>query len=181
MTKENKNSLYMLTENAKKRLLELKYSNDTVRKFGQVWGKFLKYAEQKQIDEYSVELSETFSKEIYDINVGVKLQRKNYVKARAMQILTNFHLHKAISLRRKQKEYICPDSFKTEVFAYINYKSQNEISDSRLNSISYALKKFVFHLSQNEIKKFSELNNVKIHTFICTLADYAKSTIRNIL
>jgi len=51
MTKENKNSLYMLTENAKKRLLELKYSNDTVRKFGQVWGKFLKYAEQKQIDE----------------------------------------------------------------------------------------------------------------------------------
>lgn len=178
---ENINNLYRLIESTKKRLLELKYSNDTIRRFSQVWGKFLEYAEKMQIDEYSVELSETFLKETYDINVGLKLHKKDYVKARAMQILTNFYLNKAISLRRKQKNYICPNSFKSEVDAFMEYKSQNQISVSRLNSISYALKKFVSHLSQNRINNFSELNNEKIHAFIRTLADYSKTTIRNIL
>jgi len=171
----------MLIKNAKDRLLELKYSDDTVRKFNNVWDKFLEYAESKQIDEFSVELSETFLKETYDINIGVKLKRKNYVKARAMQILINYHLHKAINLRRKQKEYIYPDSFKSEVIAYLNYKYQNHVSISHLNSISYALKKFVSFLSQSGINNFSELDNEKIDAFIRTLADYAKATIRNIL
>lgn len=181
MTEENKKSLYMLKENAKKRLLELKYADETVIKFDRVWKKFLEYAGTKQIDEYSIKLSETFLKETYDITVGEKLLPKNYTKTRSMQILTNFYLNKAISLRRKQKDYIFPDSFKSEVDAFMEYKSQNHLSISHLNSISYALKKFVSHLSQNGINNFSELDNEKIHTFIRTLADYAKATIRNIL
>jgi hypothetical protein len=93
-------------------LLKLKYHPDSLRHYQTVWNKFVAYAHTKNIESYSVGLSEAFLKDAYGIEPGTQLAHKDNVKARAVQLLTNVYLNQAIQLRRKYHEFHLPDSFK---------------------------------------------------------------------
>jgi len=161
-------------------LVKLKYGKDTIRKFKTVWDKFLEYSKLKQHEFYSVELSQFFLREIYSIEIGTKLAPKNYGKARAIQLLTNYYLNQAINLRRKHTSYIPPESFKTEIDGFMQGNEKNQISESTKKHILYDIYNFIAFLSQKDITTLSDLSPQDIHSYIQTLSDYSKATIRHI-
>ena len=66
-----------------------------------------------------MELSQNFLRDTYQLEAGTKLARKDYNKARAIQILTNVYLNQTINLRRKYKEFHLPNSFKAEIDGFL--------------------------------------------------------------
>ena len=159
-------------------LVKFKYRPETLIKFRAVWNKLIQYAQTKDVQIYSVELSQNFLRDTYNLEIGTKLTRKDYDKVRAFQILTNFYLNHAINLRRKYKEFILPDSFKAEIDGFLKDEMGHAISKSTREGILYALYNFIAYLSQQGISQLSEVTPQDIHRYLQTLIDYRKRTIK---
>jgi integrase/recombinase XerD len=159
-------------------LVKFKYSPKTLKKFMAEWKKLIQYAQTKNVQIYSVELSQNFLRDTYHLEAGTKLVRKDYGKDRAIQILTNVYLNHAINLRRKFKEFHLPDSFKTEIDGFLKDEMGHSISKSTHEGILYALYNFIAYLSQQGITQLSEVSPQDIHRYLQTLTDYRKRTIK---
>lgn len=159
-------------------LVKFKYRPETLRKFKAVWSKLDQYAQTKDTQIYSVELSQNFLRETYHLEAGAKLARKDYDKARAIQILTNVYLNQTINLRRKYKEFHLPDSFKAEIDGFLQEEMCRFISPSYREHILYTLCNFIAYLSQQGITQLSEVSPQDVHRYLQTLTDYCKRTIK---
>jgi len=159
-------------------LVEFKYSPKTLNKFKAEWKKLIQYAQSKDVQIYSVELSQNFLRETYHLEAGTKLARKDYGKVRALQILTNFYLNQTINLRRKYKEFHLPDSFKVEIDGFLKDEIEHSSSKNTREGILYALYNFIAYLSQQSITQLSEVSPQDIHRYLQTLTDYCKRTIK---
>jgi site-specific recombinase XerD len=162
-------------------LEKFKYRPETLYKFKVEWKKLIQYAQTKDVQIYSVELSQNFLRDTYQLEAGTKLARKDYNKARAIQILTNVYLNQTINLRRKYKEFHLPDSFKAEIDGFLQDGIGHSISKSSRDGILYALCNFIAYLSQKGITQISDVSTQDIHQYLQTLTDYSKRTIRNYL
>ena len=160
-------------------LVKFKYRPETLIKFRTVWNKLIQYAQAKDVQIYSVELSQNFLRDTYRLEAGTKLARKDYQKARAIQILTNVYLSQTINLRRKYKEFHIPESFKAQIDGFLKDEMGHSISKGTREAILYALCNFIAYLSQKEITLLSDVSIQDIHQYLQTLTDYSKRTIRN--
>jgi site-specific recombinase XerD len=170
-----------LISNVKTQLLQLKYSKETVRKFIREWDKFLIYTGKRKTKFYSIQIAEDYLKEKYSIEMGTKLLRKDHIKARSIQILTNFYLNNAINLRRQHKKFILPKTFKTEIDGFLNYTSEKNNTGKKKNKIIYEMYNFISFLLQRKISKISDISSQDIHEYIQTLTDYSRATVRRII
>lgn len=162
-------------------LVKFKYRPETLIKFRAVWNKLIQYAQTKDAQIYSVELSQNFLRDTYRLEAGTKLARKDYQKARAIQILTNVYLNQAINLRRKYKEFHIPESFKAQIDGFLQDEMGHSISKGTREVILYALCNFIAYLTQKEITQLSDVSTRDIHQYLQTLTDYSNRTIRNYL
>ena len=159
-------------------LEKFKYRPATLYKFKLEWKKLIQYAQIKDVQVYSVELSQNFLRDTYQLEAGTKLARKDYNKARAIQILTNVYLNQTINLRRKYEEFHLPDSFKAEIDGFLKDEMGHSISKSTREGILYALYNFIAYLSQQGITQLSQVSPQDIHRYLQTLTDYCKRTIK---
>ena len=160
-------------------LVEFKYGPRTLNKFKAEWKKLIQYTQTKDVQIYSVELSQNFLRDTYHLEVSTKLARKDYDKVRALQILTNVYLNHAINLRRKYKEFLLPNSFKAEIDGFLQEEISRFISPSHREHILYALCNFIAYLSQQGITQLSEVSPQDIHRYLQTLTDYCQRTIKS--
>jgi site-specific recombinase XerD len=180
MQNNSPQNVSILIENVKNKLIQLKYSKETIKKFVKVWNKLLIYSKEKKQYLYTVQFAEDFLKETYSIEIGKKLERKDHNKARAIQLLTNFYLNKAINLRRKHKKFNPPDVFKTEIEGFKRYIKQLTITENNKKKYLYDVYNFVSYLSQKNISKISEISSQDVLLYPQTLSDYSRSTVRSI-
>ena len=160
-------------------LVKFKYRPETLIKFRTVWNKLIQYAQTKDVQIYSVELSQNFLRDTYRLEAGTTLAPKDYQKARAIQILTNVYLNRTINLRRKYKEFHLPDSFKAEIEGFLQEEMERFISPSHRARILYALCNFIAYLSQQGIAQLSEVSPQEIHRYLRTLTDYCQRSIKS--
>ena len=160
-------------------LVKFKYRPETLIKFRTVWNKLIQYAQTKDVQIYSVELSQNFLRDTYRLEAGTTLAPKDYQKARAIQILTNVYLNRTINLRRKYKEFHLPDSFKAEIEGFLQEEMERFISPSHRARILYALCNFIAYLSQQDIAQLSEVSPQEIHRYLRTLTDYCQRSIKS--
>ena len=100
-------------------LITFKYQPETLRKFKAVWNQLIRYAQDQSTPVYSVELGQNFLRDTFHLEAGAPLARKDYGKARAIQILTNVYLHQAINLRRKHPAFRLPSAFQTDIDGFL--------------------------------------------------------------
>ena len=160
-------------------LVKCQYRPETLKKFKAVWNKLIQYAQTKDIQIYSMELSQNFLRDTYHLEAGTKLAPKDNQKARAIQILTNVYLNQTINLRRKYKEFHLPDSFKAEIEGFLQEEMGRFISPSHCEHILYALGNFIAYLSQQGITQLSTVSPQDIHRYLQTLTDYCQRTIKS--
>jgi site-specific recombinase XerD len=160
-------------------LVQSKYRPESLRKFKAVWNKLIQYAQTKEVQIYSVELSQNFLRDTYHLEAGTKLTPKDHSKARAIQILTNVYLNQTINLWRKYKEFHLPDSFKAEIEGFLQEEMGRFISPSHRARILYTLCNFIDYLSQQGIPQLSTVSPQDIHRYLQTLTDYCQRTIKS--
>jgi integrase/recombinase XerD len=162
-------------------LITFKYQPETLRKFKAVWNQLIRYAQDQSTPVYSVELGQNFLRDTFHLEAGAPLARKDYGKARAIQILTNVYLHQAINLRRKHPAFRLPSAFQTDIDGFLQDSVKRAISESTHEHLLYDLNQFVAFLVQKGIPEFGEVTVQDLHAYVSTLTDYSPCTLRHTL
>jgi len=176
-------SLVGLIESAKARLQELQYAPATVNNFMQHWRKLLDYAEQKETEYFSIELGESFLKEVCHIDVTAEDQAPDLPRwkvrpvKRAVYLLADFQNSGSILRKWKAASTPIPTCF-LEVAEHFYALCRSRYNGERtIQSKKFTVERFLLHLEQREMRSIEQMREADISSFLRTMTAWSPRTV----
>jgi len=170
-------------------LQRLGYASRTITIYRRIYQRLIRFAEENQIQRYSIEVGERWLKESFGINPGLVTKGKGvynskwYYLIRPCQCLTEWQLHKCIALKRQGKlaSRAIPYQFKKGYESYVTFCQDAEYSErgtySRLNRI----KRMLLYFDQQGVSSFNDITGRKISEFVATQIELDSRTVATLL
>ena len=167
-------TLRELSEAVLGELQRLGYAAETIRSYRRLYGRLLRYSDENNVDEYSVELCERWLKESVGIEPAVVARRKedsykrrNYLPIRVCQCLTEWRLHGCLALKKQGKlaALPLPQQFKDGYDSYAAFCRDAGYSErgtyTRLNRI----KRMLLFFDQHGVSNFKSISATDVSAF----------------
>ncbi len=171
-------------------LQRLGYAVATIEFYDRVYRKLIRFAEEKRIQHYSIDVCERWLKESLGIDPGLVVRKKEspykqkfYYPIRACQCLTEWQLHGCLALKRPGKlaSREVPHQFKEGYESYGNYCWDAEYSErgtyTRLNRI----KRMLLFFDQHGVSRFHDITASSISAFFGTQIELDSRTVATML
>jgi site-specific recombinase XerD len=170
-------------------LQRLGYATTTIRKYQLLYDKLLRFAEENQIQHYSVETGERWLKESLGIDPVLVVTRKedpyergSYLPIRVCQCLTEWQLHGCIALKKQGKLAAreLPQPFKAGYESYAVFCRDAEHSErmyTRLNRI----KRMLLFFDQHGISDLKAVSAGDISAFFKSQIELDGQTVATML
>lgn len=158
----------------------LDFRQSTIYAYQAVWKKFLSYAQKQSDGQYfSEKLGDRFLNECYDYlnQSNLKLSRSVRHAVRAIRILGDYQLHKAILRWKCHNDDIWLKPYGDILDKFKEYLSQRNLSQGSINRILHSLKSFLKFLYGQNIIAFDKITSAHISNYSKTLAGYSKKTL----
>lgn len=172
-----------LIESAKARLQELQYAPATVNNFMRHWRKLLDYAEQKGVEYFSIELGESFLKEVCNIDVTAEEQAPGLPRwkirpvKRAVYLLADFQISGSILRKRKAASTPIPICFR-DVLEHFCAMCRGRYNGERtIQSKKFTVERFLLHLEQRDVRSIEQVKEEDISSFLCTMTAWSPRTV----
>jgi site-specific recombinase XerD len=168
-------------------LQRLGYASETIAFYRRTYQRLIRYADANQIQQYSVELGESWLKESFGIDPRIVVKgaydSKWYYLIRPCQCLTEWQLHGCIALKKQGKlaSLTIPHQFKHGYESYANFCRDADYSErgtyTRLNRI----KRMLLFFDQKGVPSFNEITGRTISAFLATQIELDSRTIATML
>jgi len=146
-------------------LVDLHYSDSCLAKCRATWNRLEQHADEQEVKQYSAELGKTFLHKVYGINHEYQLPRQHHDRVRAVQMLTDYFLHGAVLVKLTKRQYQYPAQFQYDVLSYLDTRTRDGVSDSRLHQIRIALEFFTEFLNGRELRHIAEITPTDMEKF----------------
>lgn len=172
-----------LIDKAKERLQELQYSPATIKLFSRYWREILEYADEKQIQYFTVMLGKDYLRDVCHIDMAEDTQASNLPSwrvnppKRAVYLLADFQNSGSILRKIRGNHPPIPSCFSemTEHFYAVCRSRYN--SESTIQSKKFTVERFLWHLEQQGIRSVEEIKEVDISSFLRTMTAWSPRTV----
>ncbi len=169
--------LCTLIDGVKVELKKVQYSDSYIGGFVTVWNRLANYMEKRSSTAYSAKLGLDFLETEYGITVYKKLNQKNKIRTRAINILSDYLLHGIIFPRRRQGARTYHPQFQPLFQGYIDKKREGGLSNDTLQSYEIYLGRFSDYLNSRGIADIRDINEAVVLGFTETFIRYSPSVI----
>ncbi len=149
----------------------------------QYWRKLLDYANQKGEEYFSIELGESFFKEVCHIDVAVEKQTpglpiwKVRPAKRAVYLLADFQNSGSILRKWRAKSTPTPNCF-LEIVEHFYAMCRSRYNGERtIQSKKFTVERFLVHLGQREVRSVAQMRETDISSFLCAMAAWSARTV----
>lgn len=160
-------------------LQTLSYSPESIRHYRAVWKMLRRYAEERGICAFTMEVGRNFTREHYNMIVEEPAPRTSFQRGviRAVEVLDEYQNHGIIFRRRLVKDGKYPRQFAVLFENYHSYNTERGLAAGTLRQFSLHTHNFAKYLDHKGLLYFSEVTAADIQGFVLTLAPYAKRTV----
>jgi len=171
-------------------LKKLGYADSTIKFYDRMYRKLIRYAEENQIQHYSIDVGERWLKESLGIDPGLVIKNENshykmndYTAIRACQCLTEWQVHGCLALKKQGKlaSLEIPYQFKEGFESYTAFCQEAEYSErgtyTRLNRI----KRMLLFFDKHGISSFHDITGRAISAFFGTQIELDSRTVATML
>ena len=185
-----KQTIQELSADVLKEFERLGYADSTIEHYGRLYRKLISYANENQIQQYSLSICEKWLKESVGIDPGLVVRCKEnsysprfYYPIRACQCLTEWQLHGCLALKKPGKlaSRKVPNQFKDGYESYQAFCQDAEYSErgtyTRLNRI----KRMLLFFHQRGVSDFADITGSIISAFFRTQIELESRTVATML
>ena len=144
-------SLANLIQRSTLYLNELGYSEETKKNYRLNWKRLKKYAETKNLNEFSLELGKEFLSDCYGIDQGKKLSSSQVFKVRCINVLDEFCQYKSFQKCHQPSGRIVPAPFKSVLDEYIQLQKKLQLSARTIQGKQIRIIHFFIFLDKFDI------------------------------
>jgi len=172
-----------LVETAKMRLQELQYAPETINGFSRYWRELLEYADERQVQYFSVTLGEDYLREICHINVAEGTQDPNLPRwkvnppKRAVYLLADLQNSGSVLRKSKEKYTPTPSCYLEVTEQYYAVCRSRYNKEGTIQNKKFTVERFLLHLEQRGIRSVREMKEADISSFLCTMTGWAPRTV----
>ena len=170
-----------LIDKVKVELKNAHYSDLSIRKFVTVWNRLANYMLRIDKTVYTAKIGMDFLEAEYGVTVYEKLIPKNKHCTRAINLLSDYLLHRIIFPRKKQGIRSYHPQFQILFQGYIDKKRADGFSEDTLKSYEIYLSRFSDYLNSRGVVDIRDMDEVVILGFTETFIRYSPSVIYNTL
>jgi len=153
------------------------YSDSYIGGFITVWNRLTEYLKKKDASLYSAKIGLDFLEAEYGITVYRKLSKKDKRYTRAINILSDYLLHRMIFSRKRQEPRAYSPQFQTLFQGYIDKKREDGLSNDTLQSYEIYLSRFSDYLESRDIVDIRDMDEAVVLGFSETFIRYSPSVI----
>ncbi len=170
-----------LINQVKVELKNAHYSDLSINGFVTVWNRLTNYMVKSGKAVYTAKTGMDFLEAEYGITVYKKLTLKNRRCARAINLLSDYLLHRIIFPRTKQAIRTYHPQFQMLFQGYIDKKRAGGFSEDTLQSYEIYLSRFSDYLNSRRIVDIRDMDEAVVLGFTETFTRYSPSVIHNTL
>ncbi len=169
------NTAISLTElicKARKHLILLGYAKETRNHYYLKWKHFLKYADQKGQNYFSIKLGNAFLDDYYGITHGKKLSGSQVFKVRAIKVLADMlETNCFVRCHQKQGNQASPQ-FRDVLKEYEKLQLKGKKSKRTIQGKKIILVRFLNFLDEQRLKDVASLTSHEVLSYLNTLEEY---------
>lgn len=166
-----------LINQVKVKLKKAHYSELTITAFVTVWNRLTNYMVRSGKAVYTAKTGMDFLEAEYGITVYKNLTKKDRACARAINLLSEYLLHKIIFPRTKQVKHTFHPQFHTLFQGYIDKKREDGLSEDTIRSYEIYLRRFSDYLNSRGIVDIRDMDEAVVLGFTDTFIRYSPSVI----
>jgi len=170
-----------LINKVKMELKKARYSDFCIRGFVTVWNRLTNYMVRNGETIFTAKIGMDFLETEYGITVYKKLTDRNKRCARAINLITDYLLHRIIFPRTKKGIRTYHPQFQILFQGYIDKKRTDGFSEDTLKSYEIYLSRFSDYLNSRGITDIRDMDEVVVLGFTETFTQYSPSVIHNTL
>ena len=160
------------------KLHDLKYTENTIQKYGREWTRFGSYLTQSSIDQYDMETVKDYFFSKYQVSFDSPAKdhtRSMRQTMRALRTLVEFKNHGTVYRRMPGKDHSIPSGFQESVHVFLS-KAEETLARSSCRQYRCHVECFVSFLYEKGISNFSELTPELIKSFWKTREPLSRTT-----
>ena len=179
--KDQRITLTKLISQATEHLCSLNYSEGTVSNYRTTWNLLKKYASDKGISTFTIELGMQFLSDHYGIDPNARLPHFHVSLIRRIKILEEFKNSSKFCLCHQKNPKKVPVQFEKILKSYQKIQNDLQLSQSTIQSKSFKIKNFLIFLNKKRIGNLDKLSVTHIYDYCNSLRDYSSLTKSDIL
>jgi integrase/recombinase XerD len=170
-----------LIELVEAELLRTGYGDRVIKRYQRVWSRLTNYMEERFLVVYNTKVGLNFLDVSYQITVFKALTNENKVRARAVQVLNDYHLHGVIFPKYTSSSVSLLSHHSSVLEQFQEYRKQFQISKSTLKSYEKYIGKFLLFMERRSVADLSQITASSILDFTNIFAGYSSATSHNSL
>ena len=170
-------------------LQRLGYAAETIRRYRALYDKLLRFADEKQIQQHSVDVCERWLKESLGIDPALVVgnqdpyKRENYLPIRACQCLTEWQLHGCLALKKQGKlaARALPEPFKQGYESYAALCRDAGYSEGGTYGRLNRIKRMLLFFDQHGVSDLKGISAADISAFYKSQIELDSRTVATML
>ena len=157
------------------------YSEGTKTRYKSCWNCFKKYADSKDIQDFTLEFGYNFLMDYYRIDFDITLTPYQRFTVRSIKVLNDFLKGGTFNKCYHRKGLQVPDCYFDILMNYIENLRQSNLTDRTIQGKQIIIIRFLYFLKTNKITEISKVQTKNVLSYIESLTNYATSTKETIL
>lgn len=162
-------------------LEDVGYSRGTITRYRRCWNRLVKYATQRNIQEFTLDFGYDFLIDYYEIDFDVTLKPHQTFAVRAIKVLNDFSKGVPFTKCYQPKKLQIPDCYLEILMNYTKSLGQLCLADQTIKGKQGRLIHFFHFLEANGMTEISKIQSHHVLIYIDSLTNYANSTKETIL
>ena len=161
---------------------ELGYSEGTKTRYRSCWNCFEKYADLKNIQDFTLEFGYEFLVNHYRVDFDIDLTPYQRFTVRSIKVLNDFLKDGTFNKCYQRKGLQVPDCYFDILMSYVENLKQSNLTDRTIQGKQIIIIRFLYFLKTNEISDISKIQSKNVLMYIKSImTNYAVSTKETIL
>lgn len=174
-------TLTELITRATEHLLNLNYCESTVSLYRTTWNLLKKYASDKRISVFTLNLGMQFLSDHYGIDPNAKLPHFHVSLIRRIKVLEEFKNTSRFRLCHQKDPKKVPVQFEKIFKSYQKLCHDLQLAQKTIQSKSFIVTNFLIYLNDKEISNFGDLSTTNIYGYVKSQEGYSSLTKSGIL
>jgi site-specific recombinase XerD len=171
-------------------LQRLGYAVTTIKFYDRLYRKLIRYADENQVKQYSIDIGERWLKECFGIDPGLVASKKKghykrnwYLPIRACQCLIEWQLHGSLALKKQGKlaSREVPQQFKKGYESYATFCRDAEFSERGIYTRLNRIKRMLLFFDLHGVSSFHDITGGSISAFFATQIELESRTVATML
>ena len=176
-------TLQQLADGTFQSLIKASASKNYQKIFKAVSQNFIVYAQEHDIDSYSIDHGIQFLEDHYSMSQKMSEKKWNWMYLRCINAMAEYQLTGTVDmyLVSTRKKYYFPEAFKDSADAYLSYREYIGISSKSIQISRLYLSRFFAFLNTKNVMSLDTVTVLIVLEFLKSLSSFGKPTINSMM